>query len=595
MSLNFNINRPKISDDEIKQNQNFEQLVERFKQQSLKKARGDESWWRDKKIRYTTVIAGITVVCTITYLSLFSNQTTKTKTNESITTQNSPSPKKEVKKAYINAPSQKLKTPYSAYKVNNAKGGNITHPTSSKIKIPKNSFVDKNGKDVIGDVTIEYKEFHDMGDIIANGIPMAHDSSGIKYSLETAGMFDIKGTQNGEPVFIKPDKTLEVELASTNSEQRFNQYYLDTLEKNWKYLGKDHAIPFENSSNKSASLVNAVATSPKLESLKNEIETIIPKKIDSVKVVYTTRAAKLPRAKSPNKPVASTEGRPTFNLDGSTDDYPELAVFTNVLFEVGPENKNYKKELHDVTWSDVKVSEGPVKGKNYLLTLIYRSRVEKLIVYPVLSGDDFTKAERVYDQKLEKYNTLVEKRLSDEKRLMDEMKAKQAVYLAEQKKKQEQYDQEKAAMLAKYNMVEQNELASNFNTMSIQVKARRLFQVSRFGVFNSDCPHPVTNGNSITPRFVVNEKDQNLSPDFIYLIDHTNQTVYILDAASGFQLNYNTENTYSICAFKKNKMYVCTKNYFKEALSNEGKTFTLTALPDKADNLVDFKKAIEIG
>src|SRR4051812_14462737 len=87
MGLKFNIDRPKVSDEELKKHQDFNKLVRQFKEQSIKQARGDESWWRNKKVQYTAVIAGITVVCTVTYLSLFQNQQSKqTVTNDKITT-----------------------------------------------------------------------------------------------------------------------------------------------------------------------------------------------------------------------------------------------------------------------------------------------------------------------------------------------------------------------------------------------------------------------------------------------------------------------------------------------------------------------------
>src|SRR5690606_20180061 len=115
---------------------------------------------------------------------------------------------------------------------------------------------------------------------------------------------------------------------------------------------------------------------------------------------------------------------------------PELQAFKNVIFEVGNENKNYSNELHEITWSNVKMSEGTQKGKNYLLTLTYRNRVEKLIVYPVLSGADFDKAQKVHEEKLANYQSLLEKRKAEEQRLMAEMQAKQAAYMAELKKKE---------------------------------------------------------------------------------------------------------------------------------------------------------------
>lgn len=593
MSPNFNINRPGVSDEEINKHKNFNELVERFKQQSLKKARGDESWWKNKKVRYSSVIAGVTIVCTITYTALFNNQEKQTTSNETLTTQSPSSTTQKTKTAFINALAPKLMPAYSTYKVNNAKGAEITHHTSSKIKIPRNSFVDKNGRDIIGDVTIEYKEFHDLGDVIAGGIPMAYDSAGTKYNLETAGMFDIKGTQDGKPVFIKPDKTLEVDLASANDEARFNQYYLDTLEKNWKYIQRD--APVLPSTKRTTSVAaTAAPQNKKLDALKNDIEKIIPKKIDSVKVIYTDRVEKLPTPKAPSKPVAVTPGRPTFVLDGSYDEFPELAAFGNVIFEVGSENKNYSKELHNITWSDVKVTQGPVKGKNYLLTLIYRNRSEKLIVYPVLSGNDLAKAEKTYDQKLKKYQELVEKRVFEEKQLMSEMQAKQAAYLAEQKKKQDEYEKQRAAFLANYNALEQNQLSSNFNTMSFSVKARRLFQVSQFGIYNSDCPHTLPEGASLQPAFAENGKGNLVSPDLIYLVDHNNRTVYMLSETDGFKLAYDPKNTYSLCIFKKNTMYVCDKTSFRQTIGGVTNTFTVVELPGTVDDIAEFKKAIEI-
>src|SRR4051812_23464332 len=153
MSLKFNIDRPKVSDDEISKHQDFKTLVEKFRQQSMKQAQGDETWWKSRKVRYSTVIAGVTVVCTVSYYSLFKN--TENKKHETLTTQNSKtntSNKISARAAgpFIQPPSEKLKTRYAAYKVSNEKGGTITHPSSSKINIPKNTFVDKKGNSVVG-------------------------------------------------------------------------------------------------------------------------------------------------------------------------------------------------------------------------------------------------------------------------------------------------------------------------------------------------------------------------------------------------------------------------------------------------------------
>lgn len=86
MEPKFNIDRPKISDEEINKHKDFERLLKQFKEQSLQKAKHDKSWWKSKKVRYATSIAGVTVVCTVT-LAIFNKQKQKT-TNDTIVTQN---------------------------------------------------------------------------------------------------------------------------------------------------------------------------------------------------------------------------------------------------------------------------------------------------------------------------------------------------------------------------------------------------------------------------------------------------------------------------------------------------------------------------
>ncbi len=588
MEPKFNIDRPKISDDEINQRKDFDRLVKEFKERSLKQAQGDESWRKNKKIRYTAIIAGVTVVCTVTLYTLLKkqNQTTRHETLTTTTSQASlttPAPKKRT----VNAPSDRLTIPYARYRVSAGKGGSITHGSSSKIKVPAGCFVNKKGEEIVGDVTIEYREFHDHGDVIASGIPMAYDSANAKYNFESAGMFDIRGYQDGEPVFIKPDKTLEVQLASRTPDNRFNQYFLDTVAGNWQYLKKDHATPLRS---KKENTQHTAAETPKMRALKEEIETTIPNKINNVKAVYELKIKQLPRPDAPFKPAKAT-GRPTFKLDGSYSEFPELAAFNNVVFEVGTENSNYSKEFHKIVWSDARISQGPVKGRNYILNLSYRDRSEKLVVYPVLSGNDLAKAEEMYAEKFSTYETLAQKRKADEARLAAEMQAKQKAYVDELKRKQEQYDKEKANMLAKYNVAEQNELAANFNAMSNAARATRLFSVSRFGIFNSDCPHSLPAGNATVPVFVFNER--TISADAVYLVDHSGKMVYSYTPAN-LKFVCKPENVYSICIFNKNNIYLCNKMAFQEAFARGDNRFTVTALTEGSDNLPDFKKALEI-
>lgn len=579
MGLKFNIDRPKVSDEEIAKNQDFQKLVQRFKEQSIKKARGDESWWKNKSVRYSTVIAGITVVCVITYSALFNSQQQKT-VHEKITTNT----KNQVQvKRQIAPPSDKLAVKKTNYTVNNQKGANLTHSSGSKLKIPANSFVDKNGKQIIGDVTIEYREFHTIPEVIGSGIPMQYDSAGTSRQLETAGMFDISGNQNGAPVELAKDKKIDIELSSLKNRNNFHQYKFDTAAGNWVYLQADK-LQTTQPQQTSAPLTN------KIDLLKKQVEVIIPARLDSVELLTAKKIKQLPLYQAPAKPRAVTKGRPSFTFEGNASDFPELAAFNNVLFEVGSENKNYTPELHDITWEDVKITQGPVKGTNYLLTLKYRARTERLVVYPVLSGKDLEKATELYSKRFNEYTTLSSKREAEEARLKADLEAKQAAYFAEQKAK----ENELLRLQKELKQLEQQRAQQEQALLANQNKAVRLFSISAFGIYNSDCPHtPVKNARLINPVFV-DGNGKPLLPKTVYLINYNNQTAASLSKENGFSAQISSTTEYAFCCLVGDKLFACTKAATNAALANKNNRFEAIEIMSKDNSLQTLKEALNL-
>lgn len=585
MEPKFNIDRPKISDEEINKHKDFDKLVKQFKEQSINKARTDKSWWKNKSIQYAAVIAGVTVICTVTYTALFKKQNTSANDKIATKTEQQASPTKSTK--FINEPFDNLKVNYTSYKVDNSKGADIKHPSNTKIKIPKNSFVNKQGQEITGEVEIQYREFHDQADIIASGIPMTYDSAGVRSTFESAGMFDIKGFQNGEPVFIKEDKPLTVEFASTQSADHFNQYFLDTVAKNWQYLRRDNPVLPETNSKPNASQTEAIK---KLEEKYEPAIKAIPKRIDSVKVVYTRKIDKLERPTQPAKPNKSA-GRPQFELEVDYKEFPELAAFKNALFEIGTENSNYSKELTNVTWSSAEISEGPQKGKNYLLTLKLKQRIEKLIVYPVLTGADFDAASKKYEDKFEKYQSLLAKREADEKKLREEMEAKQAAYMAQQKKLQDDYIREKIKI--------QQEATAGINSQiksgSFASVISRVFNISNFGVYNSDCPQSMPSGQIINPVFVLNGESVPLQPHMMYLVETNRNIVFSFGKDNLKKIAIDPRIQYSACILSGPNVYTISKEEFQKVILANGNSFNVQKLGSDITDLFELKKAMGIG
>lgn len=580
MEPKFNLDRPKVSEEEINKHKDFDNLVKQFKEQSIKKARNDSSFLKNKKVTYAAVIAGVTVVCTLTYFTVFNNTKTKTATHDKIATTEIPDNKINETKAasFIAPPSSKINVPYSSYKINSAKGGELAHHTRSKIKVPKNAFVNKKGEEIVGEVEIRYREFHNQADIIASGIPMTYDSAGTQYHFESAGMFDIQGYKDGEQVFIRPEKEITIELASQQPADHFNQYELDTVAHNWKCLKKDE--PHSMAGSKKA--VAPSNSEPQNETTKNLREKIdaIPPKIENEKIAYEKKIEQLP-VKKPVKPLKANSGRPQFELDVDYKEFPELAAFKNAVFEVGDENKNYNPELSRITWSEAKVSAGPERGKNYLVTLKKGSRVEKLIVYPALSGTDYEKALKNYDEAFAK-------RQAEEKKLQDELAAKQKAYLEDQKKLTEELVREQIKI--RKQMEEQ--LQQQFNTMGEIAKVTRIFSVSRFGVYNSDCPRSMPSGPGFHPVFACNG-NPSLTPNVVYLIEHGRNIVFNFSGESVNEMRYDPSKDYSLCVVSKGLIYHYSREKFASAMSSGLKTFELTPVPD-VDNVADFKKALGI-
>lgn len=587
MSMKFNINRPPVSDDEIKQHQNFDNLLKQFKNESIAKAREDRSWWKNKKITYSATIAGLAVICTVTLYSILNNTKPKKITKNEIK-----STKKETKTenkttAFINAPNKALKPELKKYKINADKGGDIIH-NKSKITIPKNAFIDDKGITIKGEVEIEYREFHDAADIMLSGIPMLYDSANIKRNFESAGMFEINGVQNGVPLNVHPDKSLKISLASYNNETKFNQYYLDTVAKKWMYIGKDFISPVTKPE-KNITISVSNESNPKIEALQNSINVTIPKKIDSVEKLCNNKRKALPIVYEPSKPNKAT-GRPNFVLDGNYDEFPELKSFKNLLFEVGEENKNYNKTFHEITWNEINVSEGPVKGKNYILTLKYRNKQEKLIVYPVLEGQDLIAAEKIYSSKLKDYQTQLEKRNEKESKLINEFKAKQTEYIAQKVKAEAELKAEKEKVALRLKQQQEVNLSENFNGMNSTQKVNRIFQVKNFGIYNSDCPHTILENNLIKPIFTLNGKP--VLSQYVYLINYTTNNVVILNKNEGFNVNIENDKSYAFCLFNNDKLFFCDKNSVIEGLNNNNK-FSVIDKSESLKSIADIRKLLE--
>jgi hypothetical protein len=96
------------------------------------------------------------------------------------------------------------------------------------------------GKKVVGDVTISFRELHDAATIWASGIPMDYDASGIHHWFETAGIFEIRMYQGIHEVFLDSGKVITVTFACSVPGSDYHLFYLDEQNaRNWHFISDD--------------------------------------------------------------------------------------------------------------------------------------------------------------------------------------------------------------------------------------------------------------------------------------------------------------------------------------------------------------------
>jgi hypothetical protein len=570
MKRKVNINRKEISSEEIAKQKNFDSVLKKLPAKFflLKKP-----WFLS-----SVVVASIAIAVSLFFVNKNKNAT-QLSTTQSINNSDSLALeafyKEEEKKPCIAPPIAGLNIPYTTYKVIAEKGGTLNFKTNSKITIPENAFIDKNGNLLKGEVELRYREFHDAADFFVSGIPMTYDSAGVRYQFESAGMMEILAYQNNEPVKMAPEKSINIELASNYKGTEYNLYKLDTIKNDWSCLGKDKIkkedekkLKAEKFSNRNDSVkyvsIQETPSYKKIETKKTEIQK-----------TKETQIAALPKlAPEPKKPQQARKEKFTFNIDVDPQEYPELAVYKGLLFEVGNENKNFNTSMYDITWDEAVIKEGTKQGENYLLTLTKTTKKYDLIVYPVFEGKNFEIAMKVYQDKFKQHQLLFGKRKAEEKRIEDAYQAK----LAALKKQQEAIERE-------WKMAD----ANRFKTMTTQEKVYRMFTINSFGVFNCDNPSVYPQGVLCTANLKA-DKDRNLKCYQTFLVDKQKNGLFTYNRNPITTFSFNPASTNMLWTVEDGVLYWLKPEQFNAIKSGKGTSdLMMNRVEQKFDSVEELK------
>ncbi|MFN3402734.1 MAG: hypothetical protein ACK40G_01485 [Cytophagaceae bacterium] len=264
----------------------------------------------------------------------------------------------------------------------------IRIPGGTRIIIPREIFINQNGEAVKTPVTIKYKEYHDAAGIIFSGIPMNYDTAGKQGHFQTAGMFDIRGYSEGQPVFISQGKHIEVQMASNAGEANYNFYKLDTNSRNWVYDGT--ASPVEN---------------PEKEQQINQMigQAVTP----------------------PIEPAPLNPDNFVFDVKINTKNYPELKDFHDIIWQyAGTEDSTDPEKnawIFEEKWTDFSLTIKNAEQNLFWLDLKNRKNSFRTVVKAVFSDNKIVKAKKNFEKRKEEYNAYLAKKQEAARRLRNEM------------------------------------------------------------------------------------------------------------------------------------------------------------------------------
>ena len=282
-----------------------------------------------------------------------------------------------VKEVKIAPPFENVDYDFFRHFITAGESNTIEYENGTKIDIPPECFVDKAGKIVRGKVEIDFREFHNAGEIMTSGIPMVYDSGGVRMHFQTAGMFEINGYAEGEPVFIAPDKQITVSLASYQQETDYKFYRYNKTVNNWEFQ-----------------------TTSQPEKNTDRTERL--------------RALEQQKTEEPVKPLKLDPSKNILDLNVNYSYFPELSSFHGIMWQCEEIRGDLKPEdlskISENYYRNIELTINSQKQSTYKLTLTDKDfKKYTAVVKPVFAGKSYKKALRKFNKKFAEYKQTLQK------------------------------------------------------------------------------------------------------------------------------------------------------------------------------------------
>ncbi len=522
----LNINREPLSEEDFKKAENFNEVLEKYNAAAgAGNGSGGDSGGGFFKSPWFWMAGGAAIITVLLYFGL--NTDSSESDNQDI-----------AEMGLIAPPIEGLDIEASNYTVQANMADTIDH-NGSRIIVPQNAFLDDNGNLVDGTVDMYYREFHSLTDILISGIPMTYDSLNARYTFESAGMFELRAMKDGKPVFTNPEAPIEVQLNSRNNGNYFNKYFLNEETGKWEYIDRDVAL---------IDSLSAIGTDGK--ALAQRIEAL-EKRIDSLE------------REKPQPPARRNPALYSIKLEVDESQFPELAVYGDVLFQVIDGDDDFQNKYGGIEWDDVELSKGD--GDQYLLTFYKDMEPFAFNAIPVM--DDATYQSAVID-----------------------FEARYAAFEQEYASRMEQDSIEYAALKSRakflidstdnINYLNSDEYRASLAAMAMMDNVKRSFVVRNFGIYNSDYPQSIPEGRILAIEHFINKdnEEDTLQIRSAHLADHDLNVLVSQSLGKGGVKYDPTHKTTLVVITTNNKMGVYYPEDFAKLQSTELVDMNLTVM-----------------
>jgi hypothetical protein len=247
----------------------------------------------------------------------------------------------------------------------------------SQISVPAQAFIYPDGSPCNKPVDVQFAEFHNVAEVFLSGVPMQYDSSGVTYTFESAGMFNIVASSEGQPLKLAQNKGITIDLVS-DAEGTYNLYYFDPVQNSWDYRLTEDKTP--SAHGPSGSMYKQEKTERKQEK---------PVQSPSVIIQETN-----PDPVEVQPPAFSKRDKNNFAFKVDIDEsrFPELAGIRNLLFEV--EGNSAENKYLRGTWDSISLQRG--NDDEYTISLFRLKKNFTFKAHPVLDEKSWEEAMTAY-------------------------------------------------------------------------------------------------------------------------------------------------------------------------------------------------------